>query len=582
MNKEQNIPSNWLQVPLSDLFLDPNNSIVGGPFGSNLKSDEYKVEGVPIIRIQNIDRNRFIDKNINFVTEEKADFLSKHSFQSGDIIITKLGEPVGKACLVPDKYEHGIIVADLIRVRIDQNHISKKFILYQLNSSYLIKQFDKYTSGTTRQRIKLSIVRDLIFNIPPLEEQYSIVENIEELFSELDYSVSNLKLALNQLKVYRQALLKHAFEGKLTENWRQETKLVPAQKTIKRIKVKIKNKYQKDINNWENDLDKWDKDSGKNKPIKPKSIVFDSSLKPHSIKSWCTVSLKDVCYKITDGSHNPPKKMDKGFPMLSARNIEDNRIVFNDYRFIEEASFDIEYSRANVELGDVLITIVGTIGRASIVPKNMPKFTLQRSVALLKPIINEKYLFYAIQSTMFQKQLIDNAKGTAQKGVYLGTLRSLIIPLCSEKEQELIIYELEAQFSVIDNMEKMIQDGLQKSEILRQSILEKAFKGQLAPQNSKNESATELLKCIKLEKKKHLEELKQEKKKSHKKTYKMAKELSIEEVLKTSDKPMLGKDVWQQSKHKGNIEEFYAELKKIQENIKVVKNDTESLLTLTK
>lgn len=197
------IPRSWLQVSLSDLFLDPKNNIVDGPFGSNLKASEYQDEGIPVIRIQNIDRNRFIDKNINYVSEDKADFLSRHSFQSGDIIITKLGEPVGKACLVPEKYEHGIIVADLIRARIDHNHISKKFLLYQLNSSCLIKQFDKYTKGTTRQRIKLSIVRELIFNLPALQEQFRIVDTIEELFSELDNGVAHLKLAQNQLKVYR-------------------------------------------------------------------------------------------------------------------------------------------------------------------------------------------------------------------------------------------------------------------------------------------------------------------------------------------------------------------------------------------
>lgn len=558
MSKKINIPSSWLQVPLSDLFLDPNNSIVGGPFGSNLKSSEYKEEGIPIIRIQNIDRNRFIDKNINYVTEDKAEFLSKHSFQSGDIIITKLGEPVGKACLVPEKFEKGIIVADLIRVRVDHENISKKFLLYQLNSSFLIKQFDKYTKGTTRQRIKLSIVRNLMFNLPPLKEQYRIVNTIEELFSDLDNSVANLKLVQNQLKIYRQAILKSIFDGKHTEQWRKITNPEPADKLFERIKEKRKHIAKI-----------------KNSQTKSKKLI-------NRINGWCFVRLDEICYKITDGSHNPPKKEEEGLPMLSARNIEDNQIIFKDYRLIEKKAFQTEYSRANVETGDILLTIVGTIGRVSIVPENLPKFTLQRSVALLKTNINEKYLSFAIQNPQFQKQLLNKAKGTAQKGVYLGTLRSLLIPLCSELEQEIIVNVLESQFSIIDNLEQVINSGFQKSEDLRQSILKKAFEGKLVIQDPKDEPASKLLKSIQIEKEKYLEDRKLQKKKSPKKPYKMAKELSIEEVLKTSDKPMLGKDVWQQSKYKDNIEEFYAELKKIQNNIKEVKKGTESLLTLKK
>jgi len=101
-------------------------------------------------------------------------------------------------------------------------------------------------------------------------------------------------------------------------------------------------------------------------------------------------------------------------------------------------------------------------------------------------------------------------------------------------------------------------------------------------QDPKDESASELLKRIKAEKEEYLKVQKQQKKKAPKRIKKMSKDLSIEEVLKTSDKPMLAKDVWQQSKHKNDIEAFYAELKKIQNNIKEVKKGTESLLSLDK
>ena len=164
----------------------------------------------------------------------------------------------------------------------------------------------------------------------------------------------------------------------------------------------------------------------------------------------------------------------------------------------------------------------------------------------------------------------------------LGIIQGLPFPLMSKEEQEKIVNEIELQFSIIDNLEHTIKSGMQKSEALRQSILKKAFEGKLVPQDPNDEPASELLKRIQAEKKKYLEEQKQQKKRKPKNTKKMSKELSIEEVLNTSDKPMLAKDVWQKSKHKENIEDFYKELKDIQSKIKEVKKGTESLLSLAK
>lgn len=594
MNKEQNIPNSWIQLPLSDLFLDPNNSVVGGPFGSNLKSSEYKDEGIPIIRIQNIDRNNFIDKNINFVIEEKAESLSRHSFKSGDIIITKLGEPVGKACLVPEKYENGIIVADLIRVRIDHNHISKKFLLYQLNSSYLIKQFDKYTSGTTRQRIKLSIVRDLMFNLPPLKEQYRIVDNIEELFSDLDNSVANLTFAKNELKVYRQALLKHAFEGKLTAQWRKNNHPESAEKLLGRIKKESKNRHDKELRDWKELVSFWEKNGKKGKkPKKPAAAISYTVLNkdalnhlPNVPEGWKWVRNNDLLYYVTSGSRDWKKYYsDKGAYFLRTQDIKTNRLKFENAAFVSLPD-DVEGKRSLVQKGDLLMTITGAnVGKVAYIDNEIPEAYVSQSVALMKPI-NKKissYLHLYFQSDVYGGKLIRGlVYGVGRPVLSLENMRETAVVLCSFEEQEQIVSEIEAQFSIIDNVEQTINFGLQKSEVLRQTILKKAFEGKLVRQDPKDESASALIKRIHIEKREYLKKQKQQKKNEPKKQYKMAKELSIEEVLKTSDKPMLGKDVWQQSKHKDNIEEFYTELKKIKKNIKEVKKGTESLLTLIK
>jgi type I restriction enzyme S subunit len=133
------------------------------------------------------------------------------------------------------------------------------------------------------------------------------------------------------------------------------------------------------------------------------------------IDEWRKASLREVVSKLVDGSHNPPSKQEHGFPMLSARNVEDGRIVFDSYRYIEEAAFKHENNRTRITPGDVLLTIVGTIGRTAVVPEGLAPFALQRSVAVLspRPELLSKFLCYQLQSPAVQRYFEENARGTA-------------------------------------------------------------------------------------------------------------------------------------------------------------------------
>ena len=130
------LPKGWLMTQLADLAINPKNDIVDGPFGSNLKASEYTETGVPIVRLQNIKRNNFLDKNIKCVSSEKAEQLSRHSFKPGDLLITKLGAPLGVACIAPHSFSEGIIVADLVRARLPEEHVDTKYITYLINGSF--------------------------------------------------------------------------------------------------------------------------------------------------------------------------------------------------------------------------------------------------------------------------------------------------------------------------------------------------------------------------------------------------------------------------------------------------------------
>lgn len=196
--------------------------------------------------------------------------------------------------------------------------------------------------------------------------------------------------------------------------------------------------------------------------------------------NWCTASLSEICQRIVDGSHNPPKATDFGFPMLSARNINGYEILFDDYRFISEADFTVENARTMIAPGDVLLTIVGTIGRTAVVPQGSKPFALQRSVAVLKPVgVNSRYISYALDSPVQQQWLIDNAKGTAQKGVYLKTLGTLQIPIAPIAEQTRIVEKLEELFSDLDAGVAELKAAQKKLAQYRQSLLKAAVEGKL-------------------------------------------------------------------------------------------------------
>lgn len=106
-NALSELPAGWAWKPLQSLTKNPRQDVVDGPFGSDLKASEYVSEGVPIARLQNIDRNAFVTKNIRFLTLEKAQDLARHEFKPDDILITKLGDPLGKACIVPESIGRG-------------------------------------------------------------------------------------------------------------------------------------------------------------------------------------------------------------------------------------------------------------------------------------------------------------------------------------------------------------------------------------------------------------------------------------------------------------------------------------------
>lgn len=196
-------------------------------------------------------------------------------------------------------------------------------------------------------------------------------------------------------------------------------------------------------------------------------------------ENWCWTMLKYISKKISDGSHNPPKNSGSGIPLLSAANVCEFSIDMDSAnRWILEEEWVDENKRTCLEKGDVLLTIVATIGRVAIVENE--KFALQRSVAVIKPNqVLSKYLMYFLASPYIQAFMHNNAKGTAQKGFYLKSLEQLYIALPSLSEQKRIVHRIESLFAKLDEAKEKIQQVLDGAEMRKAAILHKAFTGEL-------------------------------------------------------------------------------------------------------
>ena len=207
-------------------------------------------------------------------------------------------------------------------------------------------------------------------------------------------------------------------------------------------------------------------------------VALAKELEPK--ESWGILELKDACNKITDGSHNPPKGVNKSdYRMLSSQNIQNGYLDVGKVRYLSEADFRMENTRTQAKKGDVLLTIVGTIGRTCVLKGDEGNLVFQRSVAVLSPkesVVSE-YLMYTLLS--LNTYLNEEANGAAQKGIYLKQLSKIEISVPSIEEQNQII-------AILDNLNakcRVLQDNYAKTialcDDLKQALLRKAFNGEL-------------------------------------------------------------------------------------------------------
>lgn len=201
--------------PLQSLCDDFKQDIVDGPFGSELKRTDYIEDGVPVLKIQNIKPFAVELKKMDYVSPAKFQELRRHSFRRGDIVMTKLGSPLGVSAIVEDLNE-GVIVADLVRIRAQR--INAKYLCYHLNSQSTNDFINSMQKGTTRPRVTLSVVRELPIYVPSSDEQERIVAILDEAFDGIATAKANAEKNLQNARALYESHMQAVFTER-GEGW---------------------------------------------------------------------------------------------------------------------------------------------------------------------------------------------------------------------------------------------------------------------------------------------------------------------------------------------------------------------------
>ncbi len=183
-------------------------SFIGGPFGSNLKSSDYIESGIRIIQLQNIGDGEFLDDYKIYTSEEKANELLSNNIYPGDIILSKMGDPVGRACLIPNAHNRYVMCSDGIRLVVDEKKYSKYFVYSLINSVQFRSLVEKTATGSTRKRIGLAELKNLPMGIPVQRDEQ---QKIADCLASIDALVTFQIQKLDGLKAHKKGLMQQLF-----------------------------------------------------------------------------------------------------------------------------------------------------------------------------------------------------------------------------------------------------------------------------------------------------------------------------------------------------------------------------------
>lgn len=415
------LPQGWSGVKLGKIA-----SKVGSGATPRGGSESYKDFGIPLIRSQNVRFEGFTPEGLAFLNQEQADALKEVTVRSGDVLLNITGASIGRVTQAPRLMEgarvnqHVCIIRPLLGV-------DAEFLARYLASPSVQEMISTEQYGVTRQALTKGQILEFDIPVPPYSEQQRIVAKLAFLLSKVNASQKRLAKIPDLLNRFHQSVLAAACSGRLTADWR---------------------------------------------------VLHGRSLE----EDWREETLAGVCTVITDGDHQPPPKQTFGIPFLTIGNVSSGQLDFSNTRFVSERYFaQIKPDRRPVR-GDVLYTVVATIGVPVLVNTERP-FCFQRHIALLRAskAVTPVFLRTLLGSPVVVHEAWSRATGTAQATLSLSNLRTIPINLPPIAEQQEIVRRVEALFALTDQIDVRYAKAKAYVDKVTASVLARAFRGELVP-----------------------------------------------------------------------------------------------------
>jgi len=496
------LPEAWIDCPLhemADVFL-----------GKTPKKTQYRSEGnYKVIKFRDLSSGvvQFSNSKDGFVVEDEDVLSTLKEVKKYDVLITSAahsGENIGKKTAfveeLPKAYKKIFFTGELLNIRASFDGSLSKWLYFYFMSEEGFKQIQKAVYGVHLTSGRAQNMRAVL---APSRQLANTVAKLEKLMAKVDQCKVRLEKIPSILKSFRQSVLAAACSGELTKDWRgKNPDAETGPELIKRVQAVIKKQYLREC------ADAFEKD--KKKPKKPRLLDLEKIYPNEDVSTWGKL-LMDYAFlpnNLFDGPFGSNLKTsdytNNGVRVIRLENVGFLDFIDEKKTFISEKKHK-DLIRHTVKEGDIIFaSFVSDNVRTVVLPK-IDKAIAKADCFCLRPIdilINRKYLIFILSSPQFYSKVAEIIHGATRPRINTKQLKNMYIPLAPIKEQQEIVRRVESLFKIADQVESRYKKAKSHVEKLTQSILAKAFRGELVLQDPNDEPASELLERIKAEKKK--------------------------------------------------------------------------------
>lgn len=479
------VPKSWVWVRIGEVA-----DVIGGGTPSTDRYEFWDRGEIPWITPADLSgyKEREISKGARNITQIGLENSSARLLPAGTVLFSSRA-PVGYVAIAANP----LATNQGFKSFVLSNGILPAFLYYYLQFAH--NEITKLASGTTFPEISGKKAMSIPIPIPPTREQERIVAKLDASLARLSEGEAAARRALNRLHRYSAAVLHAAVSGELTHNWRKANK---PEETGARLLKRLLDERR----------DRWEQTELKRlhttgKPTKNENwkkryrapIAPDTSVLRRLPRGWTWASWDQISDWVTYGFTRPMPHVGKGIPIITAKRIRDRRIDYENATLTTRTAYNELSEKDRPQIGDILITKDGTIGRAAIVEDGR-EFCVNQSVAVVwlrSRLLVRPYLLNVIDSHETQNRIWAKARGIAIKHLSITDFARMPLPLAPLAEQQQIVREIQRRFAAATKLATTLKSQIDRVEVARQSLLREAFAGRLVPQDPKDESASILV-----------------------------------------------------------------------------------------